>query len=58
MSNHDLFPTFDELDADGAIREAAARVDPVTRGAFLRRAMAIIDVQQELFLTKWREIHG
>ncbi len=24
----------------------------------LRRAMAIIDVQQELFLTKWREIHG
>ena len=41
MSNHDLFPTFDELDADGAIREAASRVDPVTRGAFLRRAMAI-----------------
>jgi hypothetical protein len=41
MSNSDIFPTFDELDADGAIREAAARVDPVTRGAFLRRAAAV-----------------
>jgi rubrerythrin len=40
MSN-DLRPTLSELDRDGAIAEAAAGVDPVTRGAFLRRAAAI-----------------
>jgi hypothetical protein len=39
--DNDLFPTFDELDADGAIREAAARVDPVTRAAFFKRAIAV-----------------
>jgi Ferritin-like domain len=38
----DIHPTLDELDRDGALREAAARVDPVTRGAFLRRAVAIV----------------
>lgn len=36
-----IHPTFDELDRDGALREAGARVDPVTRGSFLRRAFAI-----------------
>jgi hypothetical protein len=41
MSHSDTFPTFDELDADGAIREAASRVDPVTRASFLRRAAAV-----------------
>ncbi len=41
MSN-DIHPTLDELDVDGAIRETAARVDPVTRMAFMRRAGAII----------------
>ena len=41
MNHSDTFPTFDELDADGAIREAAARVDPVTRASFLRRAAAV-----------------
>lgn len=41
MSHSDSFPTFDELDADGAIREAASRVDPVTRASFLRRAAAV-----------------
>jgi hypothetical protein len=41
MSTSDIFPTFDELDADGAIREAASRVDPVTRASFLRRAAAV-----------------
>jgi rubrerythrin len=42
MSHHIIRPTLDELDSDGAIREAAARVDPQTRGAFLRRAAAIV----------------
>jgi hypothetical protein len=37
-----IHPTFAELDRDGAIREAASRVDPVTRGSFLRRAAAVI----------------
>jgi rubrerythrin len=41
MSISDIYPTFDELDADGAIREAASRVDPVTRASFLRRAAAV-----------------
>jgi rubrerythrin len=41
MSHSETFPTFDELDADGAIREAASRVDPVTRASFLRRAAAV-----------------
>jgi rubrerythrin len=41
MSTSDIYPTFDELDADGAIREAASRVDPVTRASFLRRAAAV-----------------
>ena len=36
-----LHPSLDELDRDGALREAAARVDPVTRASFLRRAAAI-----------------
>jgi hypothetical protein len=31
-------PGLDELDVDGAIREAASRVDGGTRGAFLRKA--------------------
>jgi len=33
----DLF-TFEELDVDGAIQETASKVDPHTRGAFLRNA--------------------
>jgi rubrerythrin len=33
----DLFK-LEELDVDGAIREGAEKVDPVTRGAFLRKA--------------------
>ncbi len=37
----DIHPTLDELDRDGALREAGARVDPLTRGSFLRRALAI-----------------
>jgi hypothetical protein len=41
MSTSDIYPTFDELDADGAIRETASRVDPVTRASFLRRAAAV-----------------
>jgi rubrerythrin len=41
MSKHDIYPTLDELDADGAIRDAASRVDPVTRASFLRRAAAV-----------------
>ncbi|HST41304.1 MAG TPA: ferritin-like domain-containing protein [Conexibacter sp.] len=36
-----IHPSFDQLDRDGALREAASRVDPVTRGSFLRRALAI-----------------
>ena len=31
-------PPLEELDRDGAIREAAEKVDPETRGAFLRKA--------------------
>jgi hypothetical protein len=31
-------PRLDELDRDGAIRETAEKVDPETRGAFLRKA--------------------
>ncbi|HET6448691.1 MAG TPA: ferritin-like domain-containing protein [Conexibacter sp.] len=38
----DIHPTFDELDRDGALREAGARVDPITRASFLRRAGAIL----------------
>ncbi|MDO8188624.1 ferritin-like domain-containing protein [Conexibacter sp. JD483] len=37
----DIHPTLDELDRDGALREAGARVDPITRGSFLRRALAV-----------------
>ncbi len=40
--SHDIHPSFAELDRDGALQEAAARVDPVTRGAFMRRAAAIV----------------
>ncbi len=40
--SHDIRPTLEELDRDGALRETAAKVDPVTRGAFLRRAAAIV----------------
>jgi hypothetical protein len=40
---HDTIrPTLRELDRDGAIEEAAAKVSPVTRSAFLRRAAAIV----------------
>jgi rubrerythrin len=42
MSNDTIRPTLEQLDVDGALRESAARVDPVTRGAFLRRAAAIV----------------
>jgi hypothetical protein len=38
----DIFPTLSELDRDGALREAGARVDPITRLSFLRRAGAIL----------------
>jgi hypothetical protein len=38
----DIHPTLDELDRDGALREAGARVDPITRASFLRRAGAIL----------------
>ena len=38
----DIFPSLDELDRDGALREAGARVDPITRLSFLRRAGAIL----------------
>ena len=31
-------PSLEQLDADGAIRETAAKVDPGTRAAFLRKA--------------------
>ena len=31
-------PSLEEVDVDGAIREAAARVDGATRAAFLRKA--------------------
>jgi len=33
-----MFPKLEELDVDGAIREAASRVDGDTRAAFLRKA--------------------
>ena len=39
--NPSIHPTFDELDRDGAIAEAASRVSPLTRAAFMRRAAAI-----------------
>jgi len=38
----DVHPSLDELDRDGALREAAARVGPVTRAAFMRRAAAVL----------------
>jgi hypothetical protein len=38
MSEHD---TLAELDVDGAIREAAEKVDPTTRAAFLKKAAAV-----------------
>lgn len=38
----DIHPTLHELDLDGALREAAARVDPITRASFMRRAAAIL----------------
>lgn len=38
----DIHPTLDQLDRDGALRDAGARVDPVTRASFLRRAVAIV----------------
>jgi hypothetical protein len=38
----DIHPTLHELDRDGALREAGARVDPITRLSFLRRAGAIL----------------
>jgi hypothetical protein len=33
-----MFPKLEELDVDGAIREAASKVDGDTRGAFLKKA--------------------
>ncbi len=33
-----VLPRLEELDVDGAVREAADKVDGVTRGSFLRRA--------------------
>jgi hypothetical protein len=38
----DLYPTIDELDQDGALREAADKVDGHTRAAFMRRTGAFI----------------
>jgi Ferritin-like domain len=38
----DIHPTLHELDRDGALHEAAARVDPITRASFMRRAAAIL----------------
>ncbi len=40
MNSSDLHPTFEELDRDGALAEAASRVDGQTRSFFLRRAGA------------------
>ncbi len=40
MNSSDLIPTFAELDRDGALEEAASRVDGQTRSSFLRRAGA------------------
>ncbi|MDO8213762.1 ferritin-like domain-containing protein [Conexibacter sp. CPCC 206217] len=37
-----IHPSLDQLDRDGALRDAGARVDPLTRGTFLRRALAIV----------------
>ena len=42
MNQHDLRPSLDQLDTDGAIQEAASRVDGHTRGAFLRRTGAFV----------------
>ena len=39
---HDIHPTLHELDRDGALREAGARVDGFTRASFLKRAAAIL----------------
>ena len=41
MNQHDL-PTLDELDRDGAVREAASRIDGHSRAAFLRRTGAFV----------------
>ena len=38
----DLHPTLDELDRDGAVREAAEKVDGHTRAAFMRRTGAFL----------------
>ncbi len=40
MHNSSDFPSFTELDRDGAIQEAAANVDGITRAAFMRRTAA------------------
>lgn len=42
MTNHDLHPTLDQLDSDGALQEAASRVDGHTRAAFMRRTGAFL----------------
>lgn len=42
MHDSNPYPTLDELDRDGAIREAASRVDGVTRAAFMRRTAALL----------------
>jgi len=41
MADHELFPSMHELDRDGALAEAAAGVDGITRTALLRRAAAV-----------------
>ena len=41
MSNQH-FPSFTELDRDGAVQEAASKVDGLTRQAFLRRTGAFV----------------
>src|SRR4051794_27041520 len=42
MTQHELRPTLDELDRDGAILEAGAAVDGHSRSAFLRRTPAFV----------------
>jgi rubrerythrin len=42
MHDSNPYPTLAELDRDGAIREAASRVDGVTRAAFMRRTAALL----------------
>ncbi|MDP9385117.1 MAG: ferritin-like domain-containing protein [Actinomycetota bacterium] len=42
MTMHDHRPTFSELDRDGALEEAASRVDGHTRAAFFAKTGAII----------------